>query len=364
MRARRARLFWLSSALGLVALGWALAACPGRYEEPLTKEAIAHRVKTSDGWELALVQYKAHGPAKGRPVLLCHGISANARNMDLDEEHSLARWLARQGREAWTISLRGTGDSDRADPRQGRWPGYGFDALWSKDLQAGIRYVREHNAGAAIDYIGHSMGGMLVYAYLAQGGDGLNAVVTLGSPTRLDWNSAMAPFLERVVKLMLSDETAVPVVWSSWLTLPLQAELRNSPIELLLYNPEHVSKQSWKRIAAFATADIQGGVARQILGYVRSGRFESADGRSDFRAGLAKVRTPVLVVAGKSDRLAIVPAVRDGYRALGGPKEWLLMGVENGAGADYGHMDLVIADRASTELWPKVLDFLDRHRGP
>ena len=67
------------------------------------------------------------------------------------------------------------------------------------------------------------------------------------------------------------------------------------------------------------------------------------------------------MVAGKRDRLATVPAVKAGYRALGGPKEWRIVGVENGARADYAHMDLVIGDRADTELWPAVLDFFERH---
>ena len=53
--------------------------------------------------------------------------------------------------------------------------------------------------------------------------------------------------------------------------------------------------------------------------------------------------------------------VCDGFRALGGPKEWLLVGEVNGAVADYGHMDLVIGERAPTEVWPRVLDFLERH---
>jgi hypothetical protein len=59
----------------------------------------------------------------------------------------------------------------------------------------------------------------------------------------------------------------------------------------------------------------------------------------------------------------VVPAVKDAYRALGGPKEWLLIGEENGAEADYGHLDLVIGERAGTEVFPRVLDFLDRHPG-
>jgi len=60
----------------------------------------------------------------------------------------------------------------------------------------------------------------------------------------------------------------------------------------------------------------------------------------------------------------VPPAVKDGYRLLGGPKEWFLAGEENGAEADYSHMDLILGERAQTEVWPRVLDFLDRHSAP
>ncbi len=335
------------------------ASCTSGYLEPRPKEAITHRVRTADGWEIALVQYKAATPV-GRPVLLCHGISANDRNMDLDRDHSMARWLKAQGRNAWTISLRGTGDSDRVDPEKGRAP-YDFDTLWREDLSAAIRYVRETEKVDAIDYVGHSMGGMLVYAYLSQGGGGLNAVATLGSPTRLDWGGMLEPYLQRLSSLALRKDMVLPISFASQLSLPLQGEIEDGPLQLLLYNPKNVGKETWKRLIAIGTADIPGGVALQIVSMIRTGRFESADGKLDYRKGLAGVRVPVLVVAGKADRVAIVPAVRDGFRALGGPKEWLLVSEANGATADYGHMDLIVGDRAATEVWSEVLAFFERH---
>ena len=84
----------------------------------------------------------------------------------------------------------------------------------------------------------------------------------------------------------------------------------------------------------------------------------SGDGSIDLRADMAKITTPVMVVAGRLDRVAYTPAVKDGYRALGGPREWLLVTRANGARAEYGHMDLVIGEHAADEVWAKVLAFL------
>ena len=52
-------------------------------------------------------------------------------------------------------------------------------------------------------------------------------------------------------------------------------------------------------------------------------------------------------------------AAWDAYRSLGGERQWLLVGRENGAQADYGHLDYVIGERARFEVWPQILGFLD-----
>ncbi len=340
-----------------------ISACSSSYSDPLPAQAVRHRVKTADGWDLSLVKYPPVGTTRGRPVLLCHGVGANDRSMDLDDRHSLARWFAAHGRETWTMSLRATGDSDRPDPKAGRPSGYDFDTLWRQDVAAAVAYVRAQTGGGPIDYVGHSMGGMLIYAYLSQGGQGLGAVATLGSPTRLDWGGAIEPLVEGVGEVAVNGRWLLPLALSSHLSAGLQATLEDGPIQLIFYNPKNVEPATWARLAAIGTADISGAVALQLLGLMRTGAFGSADGTLDYRKDLGKVRTPVLVVAAKLDRIAVTPAVKDGFRALGGEKEWFLAGQESGAEADYGHLDLVVGERASTEIFPRLLDFFDRHAG-
>ena len=68
----------------------------------------------------------------------------------------------------------------------------------------------------------------------------------------------------------------------------------------------------------------------------------------------------VLVMAGEGDQVAPVSAVRDGYLALGGPKAWRLLGTTEGLAVDYGHVDVVIGERAPYEVWAPLLEFLDR----
>jgi poly(3-hydroxyalkanoate) synthetase len=342
-----------------------VAACSGDALDPLPKEALHHRAKTSDGWEIALVQYKPKGKITGRPVLLCHGIAANDRNLDLDADHSLARWMASQGRETWTVALRGTGLSDGVDSGKGRKGGYNFDTLWREDLTAAIDFVRERsNEGQgveSVDFVGHSLGGMLAYAYLSQGGKGINALSTLGSPTRLDWGARWAPFLDQLTRAMFNGESIIPVMLSARLSMPIQGD--ENLVQRIFFNPKNVSSKTWRRLISIGISDFPGALAQQLLDMIKNGKFGSADGKVDYRADMSKIRIPTLVVAGKLDRVGVTPAVKDGFRALGGPKEWLLLSEANGILADYGHMDLVVGDRAASEVWPRVLEFLDRHPG-
>lgn len=347
------------AAIALVCL--ALAGCRSSYLQPLPKEAIRHRVKTQDGWEVSLTEYKPIGPATGRPVLLLHGISANDRNMDLDAGHSLARWLAAHGRPVWNLSLRGTGESDGPDPAKGRAAGYDFDTFWKQDLTAAVAYARAQSGGQPLDFVGHSLGGLVLYAYLAEGGEGIAAAVTLGSPTRLDWGLALAPLIP-AAKDVVNAKWTVPVVVPASLTAPLSGALGDDPVQVLVYNPRNVDAATWRRLLATGIGDVSMAVALQLAPLVQEGRFLSADRKMDYRKDMARIHVPILVVAGKLDRVGVVPAVKDAYRQLGGPKEWLLIGEENGAQADYGHMDLLVGERASTEVFPKVLDFLERHK--
>ncbi len=371
-----------------VAVAFVLAlttGCASWYAHPLPPAAKEHRVRTADGWELALTQYLPEGEPTGRPILLCHGISGNARHMDLDEAHSMARWMAAHGREAWTMSLRGTGESDRVDPSKQRLAGYSFDTFWQQDMRAAVAFVRANAATPSlvaraiqegrpvpghiarlanereplIDYVGHSMGGMIMYAYLSQGGEGIHAATTLGSPTRLDWGGALEASVLGVTDVVFARDLLAPMEGGALLSAPVQGRLE-LPLDRLLFNPENTTPETWRRMVALGTADISGAVWFQLANVMKTGRFESLDGTVNYRRDMARIRVPVLVVAGKVDRIAPPQAVKDGFRALGGPKEWLLMGEENGIVADYGHLDLVIGERADEELWPHVLDFFER----
>ena len=115
----------------------------------------------------------------GRPLRrgLCAGTWSHQPGVfascDLDADHSIARLLARRGFDVWIPSLRGTGDSEHRTQVGTSPEGFDFDAYALRDLPAIIGYVREKTNGREVRYIGHSMGGMILYAYLSSGGEGI-----------------------------------------------------------------------------------------------------------------------------------------------------------------------------------------------
>lgn len=330
------------------------------YAEPLPPEAERHVARTADGWNLALVRYRPAGRPAGRPVLLCHGITSTGRHMDLDAQHSLARFLAARGRDAWTLTLRDAGESDRADPSKGRHRDYTVDTYAGFDLPAAVAAVRDAAGAPSIDYVGHSLGGIVLYAYLARGGDGVGAAATLGTPARFRFSGRG----ERIAKLLLVPLAAMmshlPLEPLAHSVMPLHGEL-DSAVERIFYNADNVSPATWKRLIAVGTGQGSSALLGQMQRWIEEDVFRSADGSVDYAAGMARIRIPVMVVAGKVDHLVPVAAAKAGYERLGGPRAFFIAGVENGLAADYGHMDLVIGDRAAMEVWTRVAEFLDRH---
>ena len=320
----------------------------------LPPEVESHLARTADGWEIQLLHYAPRSPLPGRrPLLLLHGIVTNVRNLDYDVRHSLARAMASRGIDTWAISLRGTGGSTHASLIGGdKKYDWDFDSYCTQDLPASIAFVAAKTGSPQVDFAGHSMGGMILYCLLARGGppaEAIGAAATIGSPLGFRWG----PRFTAVAKASASVASALPVVkldGPTLLALPLMS-LAPETVGLILYNPRNMDPAIWNGFLSVGVDDESPLLMTQFSRFLDSDRFTSRDGLLDYEALLRGVKTPVLVVAGKVDQLGFVPLVRRGYDALGGDKAWLLVAEENGASADYGHMDLLLGEQADADVF-------------
>jgi pimeloyl-ACP methyl ester carboxylesterase len=354
------------SSLAATLLALALGACAHAKQDPdqLEPEVERQVVRTADGALVVLVHYAPTAAARAAPpVVLVHGIAANARHMDLDPQHSLARWLAAQGFDAWVLSMRGTGkqfvpDGTSLEAQEGTT----IDTYAEQDLPAAFDYVRQHTHAPRVDVVAHSMGGLVTYAYLARGGTAINAAVTLGSPVRLRMGDKIEGFILKYGHGLGGAITVLPNEKLGKVNAKGIGTIDEGPLNLVAGNPPaNTSYASFAKLLRVGSADTTGGVVRQFQRCIADDRFESADGSQDYLAQLGQVKVPTLVVAGKTDRIAHADGVKAAYEALGGEKRFFIAGEEAGFASDYGHADMIIGDDAPKELWPLIADWFDKH---
>lgn len=363
----------LCGVAALVLLTWLHLGYWTRRFEPHRKYSLVERIETEDGSaielrrvttaEIADVDRVEPAPetAVGAaplpplpPVLVVHGIGIDHRNNDMFDGRSMVRALAARGRDVWLVTLRSgrTGLSFRERSR------VTFARMARHDVPLAVREVLRRTGSAQVDYLGFSMGGMLLYAALALktiDASTLRRVAILGSPGAVIPASRWISRLARVWPAAL-----VPGVWLS------------VPSRMVAFLAGHLTTPIHREIiqpGELHTADIGPALAtirdiplplfRDFARFVRAGRVE-VDG-VDVLPELANVGVPAVFVAGAGDRIASPEGVRAGYDAWGSavaaPKKWHLVSKEGGQ-ADHGHGDLAFGHRAPTSVFPILLEHL------
>ncbi|MCB9599864.1 MAG: alpha/beta fold hydrolase [Sandaracinus sp.] len=338
---------WVLIVLSLVAVAWLLHLAFWtrrlRLDLPYDDEL---ELDAPDGGRFVLRRLRGASP--GHPVLLVHGVAANHRNLDAHPEVSLARHLAAEGRDVWLLTLR-SGMRGRRGPVR-------FDAMARHDVPRTIARVLELTEASSLDYVGFSMGGMLLYAGLARGhvqSERLRRVVIVGSPGRVVSPLAGLGLLVRI---------------PSWLvpTFPLRAgargyafavDLLHTPLHRLVYNPKNLAPRHAAHALVNVIEDIPAGLNADLAAMLRAGEVRCEG--SPVLADLAEVKVPALFLAGAADGIAPPHAVRAAFEAWGAEdKRFEVIGRESGADHDFGHGDLAVGHSAVVEVFPRVAAFL------
>lgn len=329
-----------------------------RFSVPLHYESV-ERVALPDGAAIELRRL-AHEPGDSPdveplpPVLIVHGIGANHRNFDLAGDRSLARVLSASGRDVWLVTLRSALATRERLMR--------FDAMVAHDLPAAARTVRARTGHAAIDYVGFSMGGMLLYAALGRTLPvaEVRRAAFVGSPGRVDLPLAplrLLRFLPRWLfpRLRLRLLSRLIAFAAEWVP--------STPLHRIVYNPRNMPRG----VAAAALVNMVEDLPAPLLADFAAWAFGDGEIRvAGARAldGLRGVTIPVTFFAGAADGLAPPSAVRTAYAAWGadvpdfGDKHLQVIGVEHGSSADYGHGDLAIGTDVAREVFEPVAAFL------
>lgn len=326
-------------------------------------EDIADQVfyaHTEDGWNIAMHFHRPSHPRPGAfPVILSHGIAANKYSVDMDRAHSLAYYLKRNGFPVFVISLRGVGSSYHQSKT--RYKDFNFDDIVQYDVPATIATVRRLTGAPKVNWIGHSMGGMIMYGFQGRrlpGHQDVASFIALGSPGRIDhtrrslWGAVTKfPWMNELIDFRFGAQIVSPLTGRF-----------TTPIEELIFSKDNVSTTTIRKMMKNGVENISYGLAHQFIDWMRTGRETTVDGAFNYREGLRNIETPTLFVAGARDHVAIPESVRFAYeRAAAKNKEYVELGHEQGLPVDYCHTGLVLGERALEDVYPRCLDWLERY---
>lgn len=320
--------------------------------------ASVERLPTEDGSAIELRRIAAPpGVAQGSdlpPVLMVHGLGANHRNSDLHPDASLARHLAAKGRDVWLLTLRsGLGGLRRWDRRR-----VFFAAILRHDLPMAVEAVCDRTQASQVDYIGYSMGGMLLYS-------GIDRTVPASRIRRAVFIASPA-YVAPPVKILrvfrhwpnrLIPDLPLRLIARTWAFM-----VARKAAPKVFGNRRNVSPILARTAMVSVIEDVPGPLQADFARWAFADGFIRVDGENVLER-LDGVRVPALFLAGTVDTLAPPSSVRYAYEAWGRNhpdvrKEWRLYGRSEGYAGNYGHGDFLVGAHVETEVFAPITEFL------
>lgn len=313
---------------------------------------------TEDGCAIVLRRLpRPDGDIVGPPVLMVHGLSANHRNNDLVPDHSIARHLRACGRDVWLVTLR-SGHSMRTWRARSR---VRFDHMVEHDIPLAIREVLRQTSATQVDYIGYSMGGMLMYAAIANPDvcEQVRRVVVVGSPPIL-----RVPWLLRGLMILGArlPRSVVPTIHTRFYAgaFAFASELVFTPFHRLLAGERAAIRRGLvPRAMVAAVADIAGPLAADFCVWQARHGGHVTYRNTPVLDLLPAAEIPALFIAGALDPLGRVEAMRAAFESWGAAeKQLIVLGREHGAKSDYSHGDMILTAHAREEVFEPIARFL------
>ncbi|CAO1947878.1 unnamed protein product [Urochloa humidicola] len=245
-----------------------------------------------------------------------------------------------------------------------------FDHYLEEDVPAAMDYIKRQSVpkDGKLLAIGHSMGGILLYAMVSKCGfEGaepeLAAIVTLASSVDYTTsNSSLKLLLPLADPAEILRVPAIPLGALLSTTYPISSRapyilslLRSQISAKEMMDPELLSKLILNN---FCTVPAK--VLLQLTTAFRDGGLCNRTGTFFFKDHLHKIKVPVLALAGDEDLVCppeavyetvkLIPQHLVTYKVFGKPE-----------GPHYAHYDLVGGRKAVHEVYPCIIEFLSQH---
>lgn len=277
-------------------------------------------------------------------VLLVHGFGQNRHAWHLAGRSFVAH-LALEGFDVFNLDLRGHGRSRAAGSARAAE----VASYVEHDVPRAVAAARAVSGFDKVFAVGHSRGGLILYAASKRLHRELAGVVTLAAPYRFGQGN---PLLRAGAGALAAVSSRVDPRWGFPMGVVRETftrtralwEARGVPLPLRAWHP-----------GAFEPALLEEYLARAFddpsMGEFSDLAWAGSAFARDMRAAWRRASVPTLVIAGREDLLAPEASVRPGYDdAHTRDRTWRAL--------PFGHGDLLLGREAPRLTWPEVTHWL------
>lgn len=324
------------------------------YPERLRTNEVYY-LRTRDLWLLRVCRYRK-GHTAGEPVLLVHGMGANQNNFAFPPGGCLVDYLSAKGYDCWTLDLRGCRSSE--PPFERTRHEVRMEDFFLEDLPAVIQHILKTTNYPKVHWVGHSMGGMLLYAFVRAHGDKLIASgTTLGSP--IDFNDTCDNIPAWLVGLAGTFPRLSGNIIRGIIPVLKTLGIAQSAFPVNMNNlPAGMNSGQFINMIE----DPLPGLMSQVKHWIKNREYTLDGGRLDIAEGFPDFSVPLLAVYAADDPFINAPRALSFFQKIKTKdKRAFVCSKEKGYVEDYGHCDLAFGKAAPTEIFEPILDWLLAH---
>lgn len=324
-------------------------------QETLNTNEIYY-VRTKDLWEIRLCRFR-NNSEKNIPILFVHGFGSNQNNFLLPYEQSIVSYLKNHNFDCWTMDLRGC-KSSRPPFGKTHWDA-SIDDVLVYDLQAVIEFILKMTGYKKLFWIGHSLGGMLLYAYLIyKGNNKIAGGITLGSPIGFVNTKINVPSI--LVQFQKLFPNFVFLLFRMLIPILKFFKIGNSVFPV---NPSNinVNMTAWDLCKMVEPPSPK--MVDEMMAWVNEKKWVMLNGQLNILEHLSELNIPLLLFYAPDDPFVNLDSAKEFFKSLkSSDKEMFILSTESGCKHNYNHCDLAFGENGEEEVFEPIKVWLDKHQ--
>ncbi|RYZ60071.1 MAG: alpha/beta fold hydrolase [Proteobacteria bacterium] len=348
------------------------------------KHVRLHSVDTADGLTLQIQRFQKELSPSKNVIVLFHGLTTSTDMFIMPEHANIVQFMLDNGYDdVWSVDWRGSSrHSYNLEPHS-----FSLDDVARHDIQPCLDYIERECPGAGLHLIAHCVGGIVAMMALAMTPRSSVASITVNSVGLLPkvslWSNIKihcAPFLVEKILRYPYVSPRMPyfpgLSLGKWLRYALRIfhrECSNPACHMISFmwgagSPAAYSHANMSRVTHDRIHDLFGGTSlnyhRHICKMIDAGHARPMRDQSNFPQNYLldysdKNLSPLYLLGGADNHIfpGANKALYAFLKAKGGAREldfWEIPG--------YGHQDVFMGQHAAEDIFPKLLQFINRHR--